>query len=46
MPGDTGPPFWWIGLFTSPGGLRIVGVVALIVALLAIASMLRDSRHA
>jgi hypothetical protein len=26
---DTSPPFWWIGLFASPGGLLIVaGLVA------------------
>jgi hypothetical protein len=28
---DTRPPFWWIGLFASPGGLMIVGAVVLIV---------------
>ena len=24
---DTRPPFWWMGLFASPGGLLIVGSV-------------------
>jgi hypothetical protein len=30
---DTQPPFWWIGLFASEGGLLIVVVVLLIVTL-------------
>ncbi len=32
---DTRPPFWWIGLFASPGGLLIVaGVLAAVVVAL------------
>jgi hypothetical protein len=31
---DSQPPFWWIGLFASEGGLLIVAVVLLIVTLL------------
>jgi hypothetical protein len=31
---DSRSPFWWIGLFTSPGGLLIVAVAVLIFALL------------
>ena len=30
---DSQPPFWWIGLFASEGGLLIVVVVLLIVTL-------------
>jgi hypothetical protein len=40
---DTSPPFWWIGLFASPGGLLIVGTG---VAVILIAWVLvRESRR-
>jgi hypothetical protein len=41
---DSQPPFWWIGLFASPGGLRIVGVVILIITLLVIVPIVRRRR--
>jgi hypothetical protein len=32
--GDSRPPFWWIGLFSSPGGLLIVGAVIVVITLI------------
>jgi hypothetical protein len=39
QPRDSGsePPFWWIGLFASPGGLIIVGVIVAGIVLLVLA---------
>ena len=45
MLADSQPPFWWIGLFTSPGGLRIVGVAILIVALFVAAAIIGTRQH-
>jgi hypothetical protein len=36
---------WWIGLFTSPGGLRIVGVAILIIALFVAAFIISRPRR-
>jgi hypothetical protein len=43
QPRDTSaePPFWWIGLFTSPGGLIIVGAFAALI-MLVILSLSRE----
>jgi hypothetical protein len=30
---DTRPPFWWLGLFSSPGGLVIVGAIVTVIIL-------------
>jgi hypothetical protein len=33
-PADTRPPFWWIGLFASTGGLLIIGECLAVIVLL------------
>jgi len=43
MPVDSRPPFWWMGLFTSPGGLLIVGAGA--AAILIAWILMRESRR-
>ena len=40
---DTRPPLWWIGLFASPGGLLIVGIVILVILIAAV--LIRESRE-
>ena len=43
---DTRPPFWWIGLFASPGGLLIVAgiFVAVVVAVFFVRALLIQPR--
>ena len=38
---DSNPPFWWFGLFASPGGLLIVAGVIGVVALTGVLLMRR-----
>jgi len=43
---DTQPPFWWIGLFASPGGLIIVGMgMVFVITLIVVASAARKRRR-
>jgi hypothetical protein len=47
LQGDSRPPFWWLGLFTSTGGLIIVAAIlggVSLVALLAITLFKRRRR--
>jgi len=42
---DSRPPFWWIGLFASPGGLLIAAVTVFLVAVLVVLPLVRLLRR-
>ena len=42
---DSRPPFWWMGLFASPGGLIIVaGIIGIVLLLVVIPLVNRRQR--